>query len=344
MLMIGRMTKNHSKTVSSDSDNAAIFAEIGEVIRNGNRFVVVSHLRPDGDALGSSIALGRSLQMAGKDVVVLNEHGVPDNLQFMAGADMVERSGEQVAQADAVFVLDTGDKSRIGDQSTLAVSATDFRVVIDHHVTNSGYGNINLVDVESPATGQIIYQLIRHLDLPIDSIVRDSLFVALSTDTGSFQYGSTTGTTLRIVADLVDGGVDVAGISQDLYATRPLRKVRLMGELLHDMEMAADGRYSCWALTRELADSLELKPGDKEGLVEELRAVEGVVVAALFDEQPDGSVRVSLRSKEGGVDVSKICTKFGGGGHRLAAGASLEGPLEEAKTLVSTSIINALNG
>ena len=329
---------------TSVKDIAAAFARIGEVVQKGNRFVVVSHLRPDGDALGSSIALGRSLQLAGKEVEILNEHGVPENLRFMPGADLVQVSGDPVAAADAVFVLDTGDKERIGEQSTTAVGATPFRVVIDHHITNKGYGDINLIDVDSPATGQIIYQLIRELQLPLDAIVRDALYVALSTDTGSFQYGSTTGTTMRIVADLIDEGADVAGISQALYATRPLRKVRLMGELLHGMEIAADGKYSCWALSREVSDRLELKPGDKEGLVEELRAVDGVVVAALFDEQKDGSVRVSLRSKEAGVDVSRICTKFGGGGHRLAAGASLEGPLDEAKNLVSTSIINALNG
>ena len=338
--------KNHSKTRMDTSvkDIAAAFARIGEVVQKGSRFVIVSHLRPDGDALGSSIALGRSLQLAGKEVEILNEHGVPENLSFMPGADLVQVSGDPVARADAVFVLDTGDKERIGEQSTTAVKATPFQVVIDHHITNKGYGDINLIDVDSPATGQIIYQLIRELQLPLDAIVRDALYVALSTDTGSFQYGSTTGTTMRIVADLIDEGADVAAISQALYATRPLRKVRLMGELLHGMEIAAEGRYSCWALSREVSDRLELKPGDKEGLVEELRAVDGVVVAALFDEQHDGSVRVSLRSKEAGVDVSKICTKFGGGGHRLAAGASLEGPLEEAKNLVSTSIINALNG
>ena len=110
---------------------------------------------------------------------------------------------------------------------------------------------------------------------------------------------------------------------QALYATRPLRKVRLIGELLHGMEITAEGRYGDWGMSREVADRLGVIPGDKEGLVEELRSIEGVVVAALFDEQKDGEMRVSMRSKEGGVDVSEICAKFGGGGHRLAAGASI---------------------
>ena len=117
-----------------------------------------------------------------------------------------------------------------------------------------------------------------------------------------------------------------------------------MGELLHGMEIAADGKYANWALSKETAERLGVKPGDKEGLVEELRAVEGVVVAVLFDEQKDGEIRVSMRSKDGGLDVSQICAKFGGGGHRLAAGASLEGPLEEAKKLISNSVNHALNG
>ncbi len=316
--------------------------EIAALLKANQRFVIASHYRPDGDALGSALGLAFSLKAMGKDVTVINRDGAPVSLAFLPGASTIEVPKDgQSFEADVFIALDTAERDRLGDTVASAVNAP-VTVNIDHHISNPGYGDLNYIDSTAPATGQIIFQLIDLGNFPLPKETCDLLFAAISTDTGSFQYRSTTAETYRIGAALIEGGVEVADISTKLYDSFPLRRVELMRELLAEMKISSDARVASWMLTRETRLRLGIKPGDTEGLVDILRGIDSVMVAAHLEEQPGGSVRVSLRSKSRDADVCKICQTFGGGGHQLAAGASVPGPREVAHERVLDAIAAAL--
>lgn len=319
------------------SENAT-FDQIGDLLRRHQSFVILSHVRPDGDAIGSQIALGFALEAAGKTVRLINEDGLPDNLAFMAGSDRIEIPPADPIDCEVVIALDTATKPRLGDAALHAASAGKVWINLDHHVSNPRYGDFNYIDSTSPATGQILYELITALDLPCPPETRDAIYVAVSTDTGSFQYPSTTAKTYEMAAELIKRGLDVGKINELIYDNHPFRRVELMRALLNTLERSADGRVAWWQMLDQTRVSLELRPEDSEGLIDIVRAIRGVMVAVFFEELPDGKIRVSMRSKDRRVDVCKIGQEFGGGGHALAAGIRMKGSLEEAKALVLAAV------
>ena len=322
--------------------------EILEQIRNrvetGRSFVLLSHVRPDGDAIGSQIALGFALAAAGKSVRLINEDGLPDNLAFMAGSERIERPPGEPVEADVVIALDTATKPRLGEKTLAALAACGCWINIDHHKSNPGYGDLNWIDPSSPATGQILYHLILELGLPMPPESRDAIYVAVSTDTGSFQYPATTAETYEMAADLVRRGLDVGRINTLIYDNHPMRRVELMRALLGTLQTRADGRVATWELTRATMDQLGVKPEDSEGLIDIIRAIRGVIVAVFFEELEDGRIRVSMRSKDARFDACKVCAAFGGGGHSLAAGIRMAGPLEVARESVLAAVEKELAG
>lgn len=318
------------------------FAAIGRVFEENQRFVVLSHMRPDGDAIGSQLALGISLQRAGKTVYFINEDGLPENLAFLPGSERIKLPPVEPLDIDVAIALDTAAKPRLGPRSIAAAARAKLWINIDHHLSNPGYGDINHVDTSSPATGQIIYQLLTTLGLPLDPESRDSIYVAVSTDTGSFQYPGTTVATYEMAADLLRRGLDVGRINSLTYDNHPFRRVELMRALLNTLERSPDGRIAHWQINEATRAELSLQPDDSEGLIDIIRGINGVLVAAFFEELPDGQIRVSTRSKDPAVNVCAICSQFGGGGHALAAGIRMPGPLAAAKQLVLAAIQQAL--
>lgn len=314
------------------------FEQIGEVLRNHSSFVLLSHIRPDGDAIGSQLALGHALIAAGKNVRLINEDGLPDNLAFIAGSEKIERPPAEPLDVEVAIALDTATKPRLGARSLHAASKAKIWLNIDHHISNPSYGNLNFIDPNSPATGQIVYQIIIALGLPLPAETRDAIYVAVSTDTGSFQYPSTTAQTYEMAADLIRRGLDVGTINSNIYDNYPYRRVELMRALLNTLELSTDGRVANWTMRDQLRIDLGLLPEDSEGLIDLIRAIRGVLLAVFFEELPDGKVRVSMRSKDRRLDVCQIALEFGGGGHPLAAGIRMKGPLEEAKSLVLGAI------
>lgn len=315
-------------------DNAT-FSEIGKAIEDHNSFAVVSHVRPDGDAIGSVLALGHALEQLGKSVRYLNNDGCPKSLEFLPGSEKVEISGEVgVLDVDVAITLDTAAHVRIGEGSLEAIKNAKLLINIDHHISNPGYGDLSYVDPNSPATGQIIYELLISLGLPVSRISRDSIYVAVSTDTGSFQYPGTTQRTYEMAADLVGRGLNVGEINQLIYDNQPYRRVELMRALLNTLDRSDDGLLVWWDLPMATKNELELVDDDSEGLIDFIRSVQGVVVAVFFEDLDGGKVRVSMRSKDARVNASEICGVFGGGGHALAAGIRMPGPLEEAREKV----------
>ncbi|HSP42678.1 MAG TPA: bifunctional oligoribonuclease/PAP phosphatase NrnA [Luteolibacter sp.] len=309
-------------------------AAIGEALRNHQSFVLMSHVRPDGDAIGSQIALGFSLMAMGKSVRLINEDGLPENLAFLKGADRIESPPAEPLDVEVAIALDTATKPRLGDNALHAASKAKLWLNIDHHISNPKYGDLNLIDATSPATGEILYHMIAALEMPLPEETRDAIYVAVSTDTGSFQYPSTTARTYEMAADLVRRGLDVGTINSLTYDENPFRRLELMRALLNTLQRTPDGIVAHWEMREKTRVDLALRPEDSEGLIDIIRAIRGVRLALFFEELPDGKVRVSMRSKDRELDVCKIATQFGGGGHALAAGIRMPGPLEEAKAKV----------
>jgi phosphoesterase RecJ-like protein len=310
------------------------FDEIGRVLREHQQFVVLSHVRPDGDALGSQLALGLSLKKLGKNVRIWNEEGVLEKYCFLPRAELLAKPPATPEHVDVAIALDTAIQNRLG--TTLAsIGSAKIWINIDHHLTNPRYGDLVIIDSNAPATGEIIFRLIKSQRLPFDHDIAENLFAAISTDTGSFQYPKTSARTFEIAAELVrDGNLDVGKISQQLYENYPKRRLELLRELLRTMRFSECGRIATFSLSLKTAAELGVIPEDNEGLIDHLRAVRGVIVAVFFEELSDGKIRVSMRSKDERVDVCAICQKFGGGGHTLAAGARVRGTLTEVEEKV----------
>ncbi len=312
------------------NERDARFAEIARALREHNKFAVLSHVRPDGDALGSTLALALSLKALGKDVQAWNEEGMLEKYNFLARAELLTKPPSAPEDFDVAIALDTAVQNRLGS-TTAAVGHAKLWINIDHHPSNPRYGDLVYIDPTAPATGQILFEFLSHQEFPITPAIAENLYAAISTDTGSFQYPNTTVRTFEIAAELVRCGVDVGRISQLLYENFPRRRIELLRELLGTMRFACDGKLAYFSLSQASALALGVIPEDNEGLIDHLRAIHGVIVAIFFEELADGKVRVSMRSKNEAVDVCAICTQFGGGGHVLAAGARVRGTLPEVE-------------
>lgn len=313
--------------------------EIAAALRSAQRVAIAAHVRPDGDAVGSVLGLALSLRAMGKTVYALLEDGVPSNLTFLPETATVLMPPYDTLDIDCAVALDTATHERVGAATKAALGLAPLLVNIDHHPTNPGYGHLNHVDGAQPAVGQIIYELLKVGGFPITDEVLQHLFTAISTDTGSFQFSSTTARTHEIAAEMMTAGLDTAYLAQMLYQTYPARRLALMRAMLNEMQFRADGRIVSWNLSQKLMDEVKMESGDTEGIIDTLRMIDSVVSAVIFEELPDGKIRVSSRSKDPRLDVSAVCAQFGGGGHRLAAGARMKGPIEAA----ADTFLNALD-
>lgn len=298
-----------------------------EFIRAHENFILIAHVSPDGDTLGSSLALMWVLRRMGKAAVVVCEDGVPTVYRFLPGSGEIRRPEEALA-AEAVIAVDCADLKRTGHCETLLCQAAS-TLNIDHHSTNTNYCDQNLVR-EVAATGELIYQLAADLGVPMDPVIASCLFTALVTDTGNFSYSNTTPDTLRIAAELLEAGIDLPTINRNIYRTIPLHKVKLLGLAITKTRVFENGRIGISAIS--LADMLQCGASgeDSEGVIDSIRDIDTVEIACLLREsETDGKIRVSLRGKRA-ADVSQIAIRHGGGGHKLAAGCTLDAPLEDA--------------
>ncbi len=320
--------------------------QIGEALQKAETIAVLSHMRPDGDAIGSAVAVAQVLGKLGKEVTVINQDGVPAALEFLPGASMVKRPIDLKAslQVDVTVILDTASEQRAGDEVWAAFAERGVLVNIDHHISNPAYGDLNYIDAKAPATGEIVFDLIEEMGWPLDEVVRNNIWAGISTDTGSYRYPSTTAHTFEVGAELLQGGVDVGAISQSLYESYPLRRIYVLRDLLKELQISSEGKVASWKLRREVIDRYGVQPSDTEGLIDVIRSVDSVVVAVFFEELEDGKIRVSARSKTPAADVGEICGKFGGGGHQLAAGTRMGGPIDEAAAKFLNSVEQVING
>lgn len=318
------------------------FFEIHEALRGAPRILVLSHARPDGDALGSTIAAALWLQSEGHQVTAWNEDGVPEKFSYLPEVTLISKPSDERQEFDAVFILDTATKERIGP-TVAAQFHAPLWIVLDHHVSNKKFGSLNLVDATAPATGQILAEGLLNEGITITPAMATNLYVAISTDTGSFQYAQTSARTFEIAATLVRCGVDIGKISQAIYARQPRRRFELLRHALMHAQISPNGSIVSFALTMADAAAFGIQPEDTEGIMDPLRAIEGVCVALFFEELSENKVRLSVRSKIDSFDASLFCAAYGGGGHRMAAGARMDGSLNHVEKEVLKKITAILS-
>jgi phosphoesterase RecJ-like protein len=298
----------------------------------------LAHVHPDGDVLGSLLGLGLALAGSGSPITVAGPHPVPESLAFLPGASLVQQWSEAKGTFDLVILADCPDPGRTNGLLEGSRGPATRVVNIDHHPDNKRYGDVNWVDPVASASGEMVYHLVLALGLPLTAEVAVNLFTAIHTDTGSFRYSNTTTHTLAVAADLVARGAAPAHVAARLYESRPAAHLKLLGRLLQQVRVSADGRVAWLALP---AGSVPEAFLEAEDLVTYPRSIAGVKVAFLLREVEAG-VKVSLRAK-GEIGVGRIAARFGGGGHANAAGCVIPGSLEEAKRAVLRAISEAMN-
>jgi bifunctional oligoribonuclease and PAP phosphatase NrnA len=297
-------------------------------IRQGNRFLLTSHVNPDGDAIGSELGLARLLRRLGKGAVVWNLDPIPAIYRPLPGSDRVHSGAEPPAgfpeKFDSIVVLECPSLDRTGLEQHLSPRAALPVINIDHHLGNQHYGAVNWVDSAAPAVGEMVFRLAQALKVALEPEIASCLYLTLVTDTGGFRFSNATPAAFEAAAALVREGAHPEQVAQWLYESQPVAVVRLLGEMLQTLALHHGGRIATVRLDPEMFARAGAAAGDSEGLIDHPRSIAGVDAVALVRRREDGSHKVSLRSR-GEVDVEKIARHHGGGGHRNAAGYALDG-------------------
>ncbi|MEP6783926.1 MAG: bifunctional oligoribonuclease/PAP phosphatase NrnA [Acidobacteriota bacterium] len=298
-------------------------ADLVDLIQRGTRFIVASHARPDGDAIGSAMAMALALRGLGKEATVVTDRIPPVFLQPFPGVDGIQITPEVTATFDAALIMECGDLSRTGVQGLERSPLMN----IDHHPGNKYYGAINWVDESAAACGEMAFTLIEALGAPLTKDVATHIYLAILTDTGSFHFSHLTPRTYEIARRCVEAGAEPAWIARTHYDSNSLARVRIFGAVMNSMVIVDEGRVALLSVTRKAMDDLGGTNDDLEGLINFPLTVKDIEAVAFFKEAADGDWRISLRSK-GTVNTGAIARQFGGGGHTNASGCSAKGQLD----------------
>lgn len=323
--------KTHPKTVS----------RIIELLRDNRTFCVVGHIRPDGDCVGSQLGLTLALKNEGKKAVCWNEDPIPQKYEFL-DPDHLFQKPKPNGRFDCVIATDAASFERLGAVGS-CVACRQVLINIDHHESNTRYGDVNWISAREPSTGELIFRLLKSARWPITKRIADCLFTAVSTDTGSFQYSTTRPATYHVAGELVRRGANLAKICDEVYESYPLSRARLLKHVYSHFRLTAQNRIAWFWLKKADFARAGADSSDTEGLIDHIRAIAPVVVACVFEEIEPGLTRISLRSKNPAVNVNEIAAQFGGGGHPAAAGARLAGNSAAVQRRVINAIKKALN-
>jgi bifunctional oligoribonuclease and PAP phosphatase NrnA len=314
--------------------------DIATMLRDASHIAITAHVRPDGDALGSCLGLLRILRALGKTATVLDLGPIPDRYRFLlADGECRDADGFDFTSADCIVVLDSGAIDRAAafvadNQETVPI------INIDHHLSNTNFGRLNVVDTSASSVGEMVCNLAREAGFPIPPAAAEALWVAIVTDTGRFSYSNTTPNTMKAAADLLQTGIQTAEMNHAIYNAMPLRQLRLQGRALEHLETHEEARVALVTLSRDDYAELGCTAADAEDIVNIPRSLEGVEVAIFLYEILDSDeTKVSLRTNEG-YDASAFCQKLGGGGHARAAGCSLAESLDDARKTILEHVHN----
>jgi phosphoesterase RecJ-like protein len=311
-----------------------------DLVRRHRRFLLTTHIRPDGDGLGSMLALAEVLERQGKEVQMVIGSTFPPRYRFLDPEGRIRQftpPGEVWRLAEVVLILDTGTWNQLASCGPFLRELPAPKIVIDHHQTQDDLGAIRLVDTSAEATGRLVFEAITALELPLPVAAANGLFVALAMDTGWFRHNNATARTFALAEKLVAAGACPEHLYERLFEENSLARLKLTGLVLERLQVTAGGRVAYTEIRRDDYAATGAVPQDTEDLVNYARSLAGVEVGLLFMEQPRGGVKVSFRSRAP-FDVARIAEQFGGGGHRLASGAILEAPLDEARARVLQAV------
>jgi phosphoesterase RecJ-like protein len=329
------------------------FQEFFKLIRDKQRFLISCHIHPDGDAIGSTLALGTALSQMGKQVIMICSDGVPNVYRFLEGSSLIRSdynssdshpancnpadSNIPCQEPEIIISVDCAEKERIALPARVLEKNLPI-INIDHHITNIGFGQLNLIQPNASATGEVIYRLLCAGGIKLDHKMAVALYTAIATDTGFFRYTNTSWYTLEVAAELVKSyQVDLAKVAEQVHEQKSYNSIRLLGEVLNTIQIGVGGKVAWAVLNQQMLAKYPVENEETESYVNYARSIEGVEVGILFKELRPGEIKLSWRSTTA-VDVSKLAANFGGGGHARAAGCNINGPLEKIVSEVLTYV------
>lgn len=311
------------------------FREIAEQLRKAESILIYPHVNMDGDALGSAAAMCRALRQMGKSCYILIEDSIPRNLQFL-DRGYCTSDQNKIQAPDLSFCLDCGDTSRFLKRKDKFAQGK-VSVCIDHHQTTKPFCDYNYIDPQAAATGELIFRLLEEMEYEGDAETGEALFAAITTDTGNFQYSNTTKESHLIMARLYDWGIDTRRVSTEIYENVRLEKLLIESRAMETLELLCGGQAAIAYADQKMLNEVGASMDETEGIVDQLRSIEGVEIAAFIKEQEPEKIRVSFRAKSWG-NVMELAKKLGGGGHMKAAGCTLSLPLEAALAVIRQEI------
>ena len=315
----------------------ATLAQVADAIRSRHRFLIASHVRPDGDAIGSQLAMAFALQQLGKQARVVSRDKPPAPMLAFPGVTEIEIVDHVTDPADAVIVMECGDLARTGVKGLDA----GFVINIDHHPGNTMYGDVNWFDLSAAACGEMVFELIRALGVTLTEEMATHVYVAILTDTGSFHYSNITPRTFDICRQCMEAGVSPPAVARSIFDSNNLGRLKLFGAVLSRMRLDDSGRIAVVHVDRQLAQDCGGTYDDTEGLINLPLTVKEILAVVFFKENAPGDWRVSMRSK-GDIDVNAVAKVFGGGGHKNASGCSAQGSLAELTELFRQRLTDAI--
>ncbi|EFI42274.1 MULTISPECIES: bifunctional oligoribonuclease/PAP phosphatase NrnA [Peptoniphilus] len=316
-------------------------AKFKELINSSSKIYLASHINPDGDNIGSILGMYGILKKLGKEVYLIEDDIVPDTFKFLPFLSEIVRSDTLKNDADLFITLDSADVDRIGANAKVLFYGSKNTVNIDHHSTNTMYADVNIVDALAPATGEILFELAKNLNVKIDKNIALCIYTAISSDTGSFKYDNVRPSTFKIASELIKIGIDINKVAVNLYQNRSIEKTRLLISAMNNLELYSNGKIGIVYVDDIMIKNCNAQSSDTEGIVEFIRDISGVEIAILFKIKKD-SIRISIRTKSY-VDATKIVRSFDGGGHIRAAGATLKLPYFDRKEEIIKISLRELN-
>jgi phosphoesterase RecJ-like protein len=313
--------------------------QIADAVRTRQRFVLSAHARPDGDSIGSELAMAYALRAMGKEATIVNADPAPAPLMAFPGVPDIRIASSVEGEFDAAIIMECGDLKRTG------VSGLEqfFVINIDHHPGNAAYGQINWFDAGAAACAEMVYDLVRALGVPLTKEIATHVYLAILTDTGSFHYSSISPRTFEICRECVAAGVDPVLVARNVYDSNNMGRLKLFGAVLGAMQIDQTGRIAIVYVDHEMARASGGTYEDTEGLVNLPLTVKEIEAVVFFKQEKGDEYRVSLRSK-GNVDIGVIAKEYGGGGHKNAAGCTISGPIEELQRALVGKIEDAIDG
>jgi bifunctional oligoribonuclease and PAP phosphatase NrnA len=321
----------------TSSPRPAAVRRIAEEVLRRRRFLITSHARPDGDAIGSQLALAQGLAALGKEVHIVNCDLAPPSLAWLPGAGDIVIARTAEGEFDAALVLECTDLTRPG------IEGLDRCLIvnIDHHPGNTEYGAINWINERAAAVGEMVFDILEELDVRLTPGIAVNLYAAILTDTGGFHYSNVSPRTFDICRQLVEAGVDPAAVARAVYDANSLSRIRLLSSVLSTLELESSGRLAILYLDQEMLDRAAGTYDEIDGLINVPLTVKDIAAVVFFKVLEPGSCRVSMRSK-GLIDVGRIAKEFGGGGHKNASGCTIEGSCSEVRPRVVSRLRQAL--